>query len=451
VVELDPSLMWTRLFNHPKMHDWQVCPWDGLADPISIEENFTFSYEVSGFGAAVYKPVGRDYRNINFNDSMSLEKFFHNWQQPSNIFNIYNKDILDKSIEKLVSRSKALLDEGEKAENLSARLFLDGRGPLWGGILSKNVLKRVRLYPFLDHRVLSNGFSQRQEDRGSYRFHFEVMNICNAGLARMPFLDDQWPSNLSQYGANISPPFKTHFKPTSINMVPQKWSFLHSESDNIKDFILSSRNSPLFDIVNYNNALPAIERLFSESNVVYAKSIFNLIYFKLVLEGLQNDSCHFLKSKDKFIIKSNNKDLEFCFRNGYLSGQASYYYSSAEGKSEKVNFEIPVNTKKVRLDPMKEKGVFVIRRLFYIIDGLEKDISINDIKLKNMNLVGSNNNSYTLVATSDDPQLIFNAVNEVCPSSLTCYINLKRKSKLELFYDSGHGFNEGEKLIRCIN
>lgn len=453
--EFSPSGFWRKIFHHPRQYDWSVCPWDGLSLPSRLAENHEFGVEVSGLGAAFYKPVGKNYNNTDFSSIFEREKFFESWLQPSNPLNLLSDAVVNSVLEKISRRCDDLVESGLSPHNLSARLLLEGRQSMWSGLLSRGVFSKFRVYPLLDRRVLRHSFKQTQAERSAFRFHYEVMKRCCPEIVRLPFLKDSWPDALSKYGASddICKPFVTKKQPKSSVMVADKWLFLRNEASNIIEFIKMGRthDGAIGAVFNSYDAIDkAVGVVNSKDDVVLAKLILNSIFLKIVSNGFESPMVGGAAFSP--LVSSNISD--FCFQ--FDGGEAFFDEGNlvSGGEFKEISFSLSTNVTKLRLDPLKSKGIFFIKDVSLIgPDSLIK-ISMKDLILKNIDVVYEKVGLSALYSLNSDPQIIFRqkfSSGDLRDARLVVKLLVPKSSRIELFTDIGEGFNEKHKQVEYFD
>lgn len=152
------------------------------------------------------------------------------------------------------------------------------------------------------------------------------------------------------------------------------------------------------------------------------------------------------------MVSSNISD--FCFQ--FDGGEAFFDEGNlvSGGEFKEISFSLSTNVTKLRLDPLKSKGIFFIKDVSLIgPDSLIK-ISMKDLILKNIDVVYEKVGLSALYSLNSDPQIIFRqkfSSGDLRDARLVVKLLVPKSSRIELFTDIGEGFNEKHKQVEYFD
>ena len=281
--QLDLQARWRMLKYHVFQYEGSVCPWDGTNVPSSNNNSVS---ELHGFGGEIYKTMAH---NI-FSDLHSPEEaaaLFENYQQGTDPLQVMKPELYEYQTETMHGMVHDLLGNGVRLNDLANMMHINNRLPYWAGLITHNILGMLRVFPLISFKATGLAYRGGHELRQMRRIHFEIMRRLNRELTELPFLEKAWDARLHpclhDAGLKIAGPYKPEHAPVTQNLTTWQWEFINKGWEGIRSFLLDTRYSGLYDIVDYDRlemVLSSKERI---KSVIDAKELLSLISMQILL------------------------------------------------------------------------------------------------------------------------------------------------------------------------
>ncbi|OIJ11709.1 hypothetical protein BKP37_14790 [Anaerobacillus alkalilacustris] len=234
------------------------------------------------------------------------------------------------------------------------------------------------------------------------RFHFEIIKRLYPKLVSMPFLGAKWDERLTPYldGLSISEPFEPPRQLQSKNLVTWQWDFMDQGWDQIREFLLGSRYTGLFDIVDFDRLSAVFDDKSKISSVIDAKEILSLIEIQYLLTN---------QYESKYEGNPENIELLTNIRGIKLFNEKINMLPSKP--KEEIYILPSAKFKKIRIDPTNQEECFKLGPIYFMVDGEKVNISENGEQGLTPNKwvqTMESYDSYTIYkGTGNDPNFVF--------------------------------------------
>lgn len=281
--DFDLQARWKLLKYHVFQYEGSVCPWDGTNVPSKTNKSVL---ELHGFAGEIYKTMAR-HMFIDLRSPEDAMILFENYQQGTDPLQVMKPDFYRYQRESMHAMVQDLFGNGIRLNDLANILYINNRLTYWTGLLTYNIISLLRVFPLINFKATRLAYRGGHELRQTGRIHFEIMRRLNKDLTELPFLEKGWDARLHPYlqeaGIKITGPYKPKHEPISRNMVSWQWEFIDKGWDEIRSFLLDTRHSGLYDIINYDR----LEKVLSSKNniktVLDAKELLSLISMQIFL------------------------------------------------------------------------------------------------------------------------------------------------------------------------
>lgn len=273
---------WNNLRFHPFRHEGSICPWDGN----SAASNKS-TIELNGMVGELYKKFVKSHETLQIETLNQAIDIFKNYQQRNDPLSLQHDDITSHQHHSMEQTVRSLHAAGVALNDLQDIIYINNRLPMWSGQMAANTFERIRIFPLANFNAARIAYSGGHELRQTARIHMEVMKRACPELVEMPFLDTKWDKRIHPYldGLKAAPPHPTRKPANSKNLTSWQWSFMDEGWDSIRDFLLSSPNSALFDIVDRRKLETVLVSRENIRQVIDAKEILSLINIQMLLTG----------------------------------------------------------------------------------------------------------------------------------------------------------------------
>ena len=267
-------------------YEASICPSDGFIPSTSKSR-----VVLTGSAGEIYRRHCKPHMKVVLRSEAELKTLFADYHQKTDPLGIEMDRVSRSQRESLQELAQGFHHAGVDLNDVSDIFFMRYRLPLWNGIMMNNIFAATRIYPLVNYHAAKYAFSRGFLARIRDRIHFEIMMQVNPGLCSMPFLKSVWPEDFRKMaldqGVRVADsPYPVKGK-NSMAQRNMSMSVLAKEGwGEAASYILDSRNSRLWDVVDYGKVERVMHSHSGESlKVPEMKQIFSLIGMQAALCG----------------------------------------------------------------------------------------------------------------------------------------------------------------------
>lgn len=275
---------WDTLRAHGFRYEASPGGWDGAANVTTSATEV----ELTGVLGEAFKRVWPATRKVSLASVGEAKAAWTSFQQPTDPFGVVREEVKARQQQIHDAWIDDRIGEGVDLDVLHELYYLENRMPWWAGCINANYLYRLRLAPLADLTALRECLASPVGDRQRERFHIEMLRRSHPGLLATPLYNDAWaPATAAIFPEMSLPttPYADQSRAAPVSTTPWQIAFVRGGGDEIRDYLLSDRSSPLFDICDPQ----ALERALADTSRISTlpsiKTVLNLVSATMAIRG----------------------------------------------------------------------------------------------------------------------------------------------------------------------